>query len=171
MSESDTSLNFRLPENGNGNEPKQERLLRMVPIDLDGQGNPKDARLGTAVQEYAKKEFGTPLAFNFYMRCWCLLALKEDDPDYFEVIGVTGVRQTLDCPLFHLTPLTEDKEGLRLAEQARDLAFYRMSSYLQDWGMSGATVLVYVSERAQRYWRRFLGKIKAMPANRFEVRI
>lgn len=165
MSEA-ASLNFR--PNGNGTEPKAQALLRMTPIDLDAQGNPKDARLGTAVQEYAKKEFGAPLYFSFYMRCWAII-MENGDSEYFKVIGVIGTRQTLDVPLFHITVPTLDKEGMKVAEQARDMAVYRLHSFLCDFGNAGQNVLIYVSEKTERYWRRFLGKLKAKPAQRYEM--
>lgn len=143
----------------------------MVAIDVDREGKPRDEKLGAAVQAFAEKQLGSKIVFPYYLRVWAILAIREDDEDYFEVVGVTSLRNSPDCPLFHIAPLTSDKAGLKLAEQARDLAVYRMHSYLQDAGLSGGTVLIYVSETAQRYWRRFLKRIKAKPANRFEMRI
>jgi hypothetical protein len=144
---------------------EQQKTLRMVPIDLDN-GHPRDARLGTAVQEYAKKEFGAPLVFSYYMRCWAILVQAGE---YQEVIGVIGTRQTLDVPLFHLTPPSQDHEGWKLIEQARDMAVYRLHSFLVDFGNAGAVCLVYVNAKAERFWRRFLGKLKAKPADRWEL--
>jgi hypothetical protein len=149
----------------------EAKTLRMTPIDVDRDGNPRDEKLGAAVQIFCQKELGEPLVFSYYIRVWALLAVRPDDADYLEVIGVTGIRNTPDCSLFHIVPLTADKPGLKLAEQARDLAVYRLYSYLEDVGQKGNTVLIFVSESAQRYWRRFLKKIKAEPANRFSLKI
>lgn len=146
-----------------------QRLLRMVPIDLDKDGNSRNTRLGTALQEYAKREFGMPLVFAHYVRVWAIVVVRENDADYFEVMGAIGTRQTLDVPLFHVTVPSVDKEGLRIAEQARDMAVYRLHSFLCDFGNAGQQCLIYVSEKAERYWRRFLGKLKAKPANRYEI--
>ena len=148
-----------------------EYTLRMMPVDVDREGNPRDTKIGAALQAYAEKEFGAPIVFTYYLRVWVMLRMRNDDPEYYEVMGVFGLRNTPDCALFHVTAPTNDKEGLKFAEQARDMAVFRLYSYLEDIGQRGNTVLIYVSEQGQRYWRRFLSKIKATPANRFSLKI
>lgn len=151
-------------DHGNGNH-------RMIPLDFEKDMAPKNPTLTAAVDAYCEKEFGARLDYRIYQRTWAILRVMESDPDYFEVMGVTCVRQCLDCPIFHITPLTADKEGLRFAEEARDMAVMRMYNYLEDWGMRGTNILIFVSEKAQRYWKGFLSRIKAVPANRYELHI
>lgn len=150
---------------------ENESTLRMTPIDLNEKGEPKEPKLEAALQRYCEKEFGSLINISYYMRVWAIMVVRPSDPEYFEVIGVTSMRNQADCPLFHITPPTIDKAGFKVAEQARDMAVYRMYAYLEDVGMRGTSILIYVSEGAQRLWRRFLGKIKAKPANRFELPI
>ena len=145
-----------------------DSLTRITPIDIVN-GEPTDPKLHAAVQAYAEKEFGAPIVFSYHSRVWAILLLRQGDADYFQVIGVTAIRQTLDCPVFHITPPSMDKDGLRIAEQARDMAVIRMFGYLEDWGQKGNVVLIHVSETAVRFWQKFLNKIKAKPANRFEI--
>ena len=144
--------------------------IRIVPIDLKD-GIPRDAKLAAALQAYCLKEFGRELAFDYYYRLWVVLLTRAEDPDYYEVIGTSAIRYIPDCPMFHVSAPTKDKEGLRIAEQARDMMVYRLHSYLTDLGHAGSFVLIYVSQTAQRYWRRFLLKIKAEPAERFALKL
>ena len=144
--------------------------VRMVPVDVVN-GAPKDVGLYRAVQVYSEKEFGAGVEVSYYHRVWAVVALKEEEPEYMEVIGLMGARNVIDWPLFHVTPLTQDKAGLKLAEQARDMMVARGRNYIEDLGMRGTSVLIFVSEQGQRYWRRFLKKIGALPANRFELKI
>jgi len=146
----------------------EERTLRMVPIDFKD-GMPRDAKLATALQEFCVREFGAELPIGTYARVWAIVAVR--DADYYDIMGVTTIANVIDCSTFHIVPLTPDKEGLQLAEKARDLAVYRMGSYLQDLGNAGSFVLIHVSETAERYWKRFLLKIKAEPAHRYQMRI
>jgi hypothetical protein len=142
--------------------------LKMATIDFVGK-EPRDAQLYSAVQEYAKNEFGEELHFDYYARAWAALAVEESGK--YVVIGVLGIRNAIDVCTFHVTPLTMDKDGLKLAEQARDMMMYRGTAYLQDLGNSGNVVLIHVSATAERYWRRFLAKIGATPAERYQVKI
>lgn len=142
----------------------------MAPIDFKADGTtPRDVQLYQAVQEYHKKEFGNELVFAYYARVLALLAIDEVGES--KVMGLLGVRTAIDVCMFHVTSPTMDKAGLKLAEQGRDLMFYRGHSYLADLGNTGNTVLVYVASGAQRYWRRFLKKIGASPADRFQITI
>src|SRR5690348_7867885 len=122
----------------------------MTPIDFTEKDVPKDPEIYAAVQEFHKKEFGCELKPAFFARVWAVLAYDAGRPGYFEVLGVTAIRTTADCSLFHLKPLTEDLEGYRLVEQARDMAVVRLHGYLEDLGQRGSFVLIYVSEKAQR---------------------
>jgi hypothetical protein len=143
---------------------------RMMPLDFE-KDVPRDGKLFAAVQSYCEKEFGSRIDPRFYTRLWAVEALKDEDPEYSEVIGIVGIRNTIDCPTFHLSLLTPDKEGLRLAEQARDMMMYRVAAYIQDLGLRGSNVLVYVAPERERFWRRFLTRIKAVPANRYSITI
>jgi len=144
-------------------------FLQMRPMDFQADGSPRDPKLYGAAQQYAKNQFGEELVFPYYAHVWSVLAVEESGA--YAVIGLLGIRNTIDVCLFHVTPRTSDREGLKLAEQARDMMLYRGTAYLQDLGNSGSPILIYVAENAQRYWRRFLKKIGAVPANRFEVKI
>lgn len=148
-----------------------EKSLRITPVDLGVDGKPRDGKLATAVQEYAKKEFGREIDFTYYVKVWAILATRVVDAEYYEVIGITAIRNQADCQVFHITAPTEDREGAALAMQARDMAVMRMYGYLEDLGMRGSTVLIYVSEKAQPFWKKFLNRIKAEPANRWELKI
>ena len=149
----------------------EEKILRMVPVDLDKQGEARDPKLAAAVQAFAEKELGVKITLAFYYRLWAILLVKPSDPDHYCVIGLTSLRFVPDCSLFHIVPPTADREGMKIAMQARDLAVYRLHSYLEDQGHRGGNVLIYVSQGAQKLWRNFLTKIKAKPSDRFEMEI
>jgi hypothetical protein len=143
--------------------------LKMSPIDFGQDGKPKDQRLCDALQQYAKKEFGAELVFPYYARVWAVEMVAEDGAA--QVIGALGMRQAIDCCMFHVTPPSASKDGLRIAQQARDAMIDRGKSYLADLGNTGTEVLIFVSEEAQRYWKPFLKSIGASPANRFQIKI
>jgi hypothetical protein len=141
----------------------------MAPMDFHQDGKPRDPQLYGAVQVYAKNQFGEELVFPYYAKVWAALAQEEGQP--YQVIGILALRNAIDVCTFHVSPPTLDKNGLRLAEQARDMMFVRGHDYIADLGNTGYPVLVYVAEEAQRYWRKFLKRIGAKQANRFEVKI
>lgn len=143
--------------------------LKMTPVDFTPEGKPRDEQLRDATQAFAEKEFGDKLDFAYYARVWSVQTVNEAGET--TVIGLLGVRNAIDVCMFHVVPPSLDKEGLKIAEQARDLMFIRGHGYLADLGNTGHTVMVYVAAGAQRYWRRFLKKIGARPADRFEVTI
>ena len=145
--------------------------LRMTPIDLDRDGNPRDGKLCAAMQVYAEKEFGHQLSVIFYRRLWVVEAWKEEDPEFSVVMGIAALRETMDCQIFHVTAPTADRDGVRLAHQARDLMVFRLHSYLSDIGLRGAQVLIYVSEQAERLWAHFFQKSKITKANRYSIQI
>jgi hypothetical protein len=142
--------------------------LRVVPIDFRQDGKPANPSLHSAVQEYAKNEFGEELNFGYYAKVHTLI---NEEADKITVMGLLGSRAAIDVCMFHITVPSQDKDGLRLAEQGRDLMFQRGQAYLADLGHTGTTVLVYVAAEAERYWRRFLRKIGAKPAHRYEVEV
>jgi hypothetical protein len=146
--------------------------LRLQPIDVKKDGTPIDPELFAAVVKYGKEQFGEKYEFNvsFYSRCWAVIAVKPEDPSFWQVTGLCGTRNTIDVPLFHVTPLTQDREGLKWCETARDAMIYRMRSYIQDLGIRG-TALIFVAPVAERLWRRFLIKLGAKPACRYEIGI
>lgn len=144
--------------------------LRMTPIDLNKQTlEPLDPRLHAAMQTYAEKELGGRLNVAYYQRVHCVEAVKEDDPEYHEVIGITAIRTTADIQVFHVTPPTSDREGLKLAMQARDMMVYRLASYFADNGLRGAKVLIYVSEKSEPLWKRFFQRRNIQSARRYEI--
>jgi len=145
--------------------------VRMMPIDFDKDGKPRFPKIATAVQEFARREFGAEVNFGLYSRVWAVLKTLDGDNDYFEVMGMTALRNQPDCPIFHIVPPTKDKDGLKMAMMARDQAIYRMHSYLEDLGMIGNKVLIYVSPEAQPSWNGLLGRRKIVPANRYELEI
>jgi hypothetical protein len=145
--------------------------LRMTPVDLDKQMEPRDPRLYAALQAYAERELGGKLSVPFYQRLWAIEATKEDDPEYSEVIGVTATRFTPDVQIFHVTPPTNDREGLKLAMQARDMMVYRLASYFADSGYRGAKVLIYVSEQSEPLWKRFFKRRNIESGRRYEILI
>lgn len=142
--------------------------LRMLVMDFNQKGEPRDTTLYEAVQEYHKNEFGEELNCAYYARVHALV-LVDDDEKFVQVMGLLGIKNVIDVPMFHITVPTQDKAGLKLAEQGRDLMFQRGHNYLADLGNTGQPALVFVSEQAERYWRRFLKKIGAKPAQRYEV--
>lgn len=144
--------------------------LKMTPIDMF-EDKPRDEKLYAAMQEYSRKEFGEEINCRHYLRVWVVTCSSKDAPDCFQVVAVSALRNTPDCPMFHVTPPTEDKEGMQIAHQARDMMVMRLHGHLEDLGMRGANVLIHVSEKAERYWRGFLNKIKAKPSNRWEMKI
>lgn len=144
--------------------------LKMTPIDFLGD-KPRDERLYAAMQEYARNEFGEEINCRYYLRVWVVVCSRKDAPEYFQVVAVSALRNTPDCAMFHVTAPTEDREGMQIAHQARDMMVMRLHGHLEDVGMSGANVLIHVSEKAERYWRGFLGKIRAKRANRWEMTI
>jgi hypothetical protein len=85
-------------------------------------------------------------------------------------MGLFGIQNTIDVPLCHITPITADREGLKFCELVRDAMIYRARAYCQDLGMTG-TALLYVEEKHERFWRRFLKRIGARPANRYIIGI
>ena len=143
--------------------------LRVQPVDFNQDGSPRDPRLYGAVQEYAKSALGEELFFAYYAKVWATVLCE--DGGKMQIIGLLGTRAAIDVCMFHVTPPSQDREGMRVAEAARDAMHARMRSYLEDLGHTGNIVLVYVSETAERFWRRFLGKIGARPANRYEIKV
>jgi hypothetical protein len=101
-----------------------------------------------------------------------VLSVREDEPEYFEVMGLLGCRNTVDFQLFHTTPISQDREGMKQVHEARDAMIARGKAFCSDsLYMTGQSVLVYVSSEAERYWRGFLKKIKAKQANRYTLEI
>lgn len=143
--------------------------LKVTPIDFYQDGKPRDPALFGAVQEFAKDQFGSELVFPCYAKVWATTI--RDDDKVLRVIGLVGTRAAVDICLFHVIPPTADKEGLRIAERGRDLMYVRIHDYLEDLGHTGNTVLCFVAETAERYWRRFLLKIGARPAHRYEIEV
>ena len=140
------------------------------PLDFNAAGEPVDGALHAAAQVFCEKEFGAKRDFKYYARCWAVLATKPEDSAYFEVMGLLGGRNTFDVQLFHVIPLSLDKEGMVLTHEARDKMIDRARSWCSDaLYLSGQSVLVYVDPKTERYWRRFLKQIKAEPANRISV--
>ena len=126
---------------------------------------PRDAKLLADASEFYRTEFNTAPEFTNFAKVWAILG------DDGLILGLTGVTSVVDCPLFHIKVPSMDKKGLRQAEAARDMAVWRMHSHLEDSGLSGTNALIYVSPETERYWHRFLDRIHATPAHRWEMRI
>ena len=143
---------------------KPKLNIRMIPLDFLRDGTPRNPQLVDEAAAFYRAEFHREPEFQSFAKVWVL----GDDNG---ILGLTGLVSVCDCPLFHIVPKTMDKSGLRIAEAARDLAVWRMKSHLEDSGLSGSQVLIYVSPTVERLWHRFLGRIGAVPANRWSLTI
>lgn len=143
-------------------------MVRMTPLDFGTDGKPRDQRLYDAAEEYCKREFGTEYNFLCYSRCWIVELVGEENT---EVIGITGIWQVPDIPLFHVTLPSADKEGLKVAEEATNMMYARLDWYLADCGNRGRSALIFVAPEKERLWRRFLRRVGGKPANRYEVEV
>src|SRR5260221_9897068 len=139
--------------------------MRMVPLDFRRDGTPRDAKLLADASDFYKDEFTVEPDFASFAKAW--VALRDDGL----ILGLTGVISVVDIPLFHIKPPTMDKEGLRLAEAARDMAVARIHAHLEDTGLTGSTAVIGVDPKAERFWKKFLCKIGATPANRGEMKV
>jgi hypothetical protein len=137
--------------------------LRMIPLDFTRDGKPRDGLLHAAACAFYKKEFGEEPNFAGYGKAWVVVQDSKD------VLGLAGMTSIVDVPLFHVTPPTMDKEGMKIAQAVRDIATWRLHAHLEDVGLRGSTVLIYVSPKTERFWRKYLAKIKAEPAHRYSL--
>lgn len=135
----------------------------MVPVDFV-EGRPRDEKLYAAACRYYEDQFGRKNDFRGYAKAWVAL-------DGETVVGLAGIQVAMDCSLFHCPPRNMTKEAIREAEQVRDMMIWRLHANLEDGGFRGMEVLIYVAEQAERFWRRFLKKIGARPANRYTLTI
>lgn len=143
--------------------------LRMTPLDFDPRTRaPLDERLYDAAQEYCLREFGKQQDFLCYIRSW---VVERVDGETLEVVGIATIWNAPDVPIFHVTPPTQDKEGLKVAEEVTTMMCSRLNSYIADCGNRGRRTLIFVDPGKERIWRRFLNRIGAQPANRWEIEI
>jgi hypothetical protein len=142
--------------------------LRMVPIDLNQNGTPRDEKLCAALQLYCEKTFGTELVIGYYRRVWAVLGCEGDS---YTVMGAIATRLEPDVPIFHITPPTQDREGLKIAHLGVELAVYRLRSYYEDLGLRGSGVLIYVSEIAEKMWKRFFARNGITKASRYTTTV
>lgn len=141
--------------------------LIAVPLDFfPNSTNPKDPHLLDAAQKFCKEQFGEPYPFSANLKSWVVVDVNAND---YEVVGVTSTRAEIDVPLFHVKRPT-DREGMRQAEQVRDMMVTRLTHFVQDGYGTGRTVFVHIEPAVERFWRRFLKLINAAPSNRVIVK-
>ena len=138
---------------------------RMTPIDMRD-GKPVDQRLYDAANAYCLKEFGQELNLAYYARAWLSEALVNGE---WIPVGIAGVRNMLDIPTFHVTPVGQDREAFKAAEETTSMMYMRLNNYLADLGNRDGSTLIYVAPEVERLWRRFLKRVGGRPANRYEV--
>lgn len=146
-------------------EPKTYQI-RMHPIEFTPDGKPRDVPLHAAAVSYFKTQFGYEPDFRKYGKAWAVVDLESQT-----IVGLGGLETVIDCTLFHCPPVEQTKDGLRRAEQVRDLMVGRMMAHLEDTGFIGSQVLIYVSEMAERIWHGFFKRIGATKANRYSLPI
>jgi hypothetical protein len=142
--------------------------LRMTPLDFRPDGAPRDARLYESAKTFYENQFGETLDHAYYGRLWAAEAVCDDR---VQVVGITGIRGTYDIPTFHVIPVSQDREGFKLAEETTAMMYFRLNNYLADLGNRGSTTMIYVAPQVERLWRRFLKRVGGKPANRWEVEV
>lgn len=143
--------------------------LKIVPIDFVNRGQgfePSEPVLYSKVQGFAREQFGAQLEFSEYQRVWAAVA------DQNEVIGVMGIAQVMDCPLFHVRePNAIDKQDKVLSLKASKELAARAISFLQDNGMTGKAFLIYIHPDQIAKWTGFLDSLGIEQAHRFRLEI
>ena len=146
------------------------KTIITVPLDFEANtNNPRDRNLFDAAQNFCKEQFGAEYSFHLNGKNWCVIEVS-DEGEGFEVIAVSGMVWVPDCRLFHVKPGT-NKETWKRAEDVSTALMKRMAAYLQDSIGLGTRVLVFVEPKTEGIWKRFLRRVGAKPANRYEVTV
>ena len=130
----------------------------IVPVQFKADGQPANSTLDAAVAEFCRREFKKVPPLDKLGKLWAAIEHPPEGPA-FEVVGVGGMIQTVDIPLFHTT-----------SERATLELYRRMAAYLVDTAGPGVATFVFVDPAKEPGWKLFLDRIGAKPANRWVLR-
>ncbi len=130
----------------------------IVPVQFRADGQPANPTLYAAVAEFCRREFKKVPPLDKLGKVWAAIDWPGDGSG-FQVVGLGGMSQQVDIPLFHTT---SEKATLEL--------YKRMSAYLVDASGPGASTFVFIEPGQEVSWKLFLDRIGAKPANRWVLR-
>lgn len=141
--------------------------IRAIGVDMKIEGDrlvPSDEKLRPLIEDYCSRELAESVKFEEHRRTIACVELDENN----EPIAVHGI----GCgePVWDWSVVRFTKQ------EAGDVLFARMHSYLEDQGMRNQKCLVYVADHEDKesrcpFWRKFLRKEKAVKASRWAVKI
>lgn len=122
-------------------------------------------RLGELAQQYCDNEFGVgSVILSKYQTVW--VAVKGGVGENPRVVGVQAMGFKIDLGLHHVSngsPVDCAAVSARLVR--------RLHEYLMDHGFENQELLIHCAPEAEPVWHEFFERMKAEPANRFQIKV